>query len=304
MEDPSFLPVLYQAPADCDWTDEAIWRAVNPALAAGFRSLEEMRMTARRAAEIPSQREMFRRLYLNIWGDSATATWVDLDVYDQGDDREVALSDLAGRDVYVGVDLASVSDLAAVYAVASDGEGGWLVWGRQYCPAEQFRRRVADNQPYAAFAASGRLAVTEGNSIDQDRIIADLAGICAELSVREIAVDRWGAVGFLTRLQERGLPVAQFGQGYASMSAPCKEIERASWGGSCGPGAIRCCAGTSATSGWSRTRPATSSSARPRRRARSTARWRSPWRSAGRWQRGRPLRLRARGARPEGFLFV
>jgi phage terminase large subunit-like protein len=69
--------------------------------------------------------------------------------------------------------------------------------------------------------------VTEGNAIDQDRIITDLVALCGELEVREIAVDRWGAVGFLTRLQEHGLPVAQFGQGFASMSAPCKEIERA-----------------------------------------------------------------------------
>lgn len=226
--DETFLPVLYQAPHDCDWEDEAVWMAVNPAMAAGFRSLEEMRITARQAKEIPSQREMFKRLYLNIWGDSATATWVDLGVYDEGDRaRAVELADLAGRDVYVGVDLASVSDLAAVYAVAPDGEGGWLVWGRQYCPREQFRRRVADNLPYAEFEASGRLVVTDGNSIDQDRIIADLVDLAGELAVREIAVDRWGAVGFLNRLQDRGLPVATFGQGFASMSAPCKEIERA-----------------------------------------------------------------------------
>jgi phage terminase large subunit-like protein len=45
--------------------------------------------------------------------------------------------------------------------------------------------------------------------------------------VRDIAIDRLGAEGFLTRLQEHGLPVAQFGQGFVSMSAPCKEIERA-----------------------------------------------------------------------------
>jgi phage terminase large subunit-like protein len=226
VEDETFLPVLYQAPHDCDWQDEATWRAVNPALAAGFRSLEEMRVTARRAAEIPSQREMFKRLYLNIWADSDAMTWVDMAVYDEGAAAPVELADLAGRPVYVGVDLASVSDLAAVYAVAADGDG-WLVWGRQYCPEEQVRRRIADNLPYDKFQESGRLASTGGGVIDQDRIISDLVELCAELDVREIAVDRWGAIGFLTRLQERGLPVVQFGQGYASMSAPCKEIERA-----------------------------------------------------------------------------
>jgi phage terminase large subunit-like protein len=227
VDDETFLPVIYQAPRDCDWQDEAIWKAVNPALACGFRSMDEMRITARQAAEIPSQREMFKRLYLNMWGDSAAETWVDLAVYDEGDTRDVALSDLAGRRVFVGVDLASVSDLAAVYAVAQDDDGGWLVWGRQYCPEEQFRRRVGDNLPYATFEASGRLAVTDGNAIDQDRIISDLTALCADVEVVEIAVDRWGAVGFLNRLQERGMPVAQFGQGYASMSGPCKEIERA-----------------------------------------------------------------------------
>jgi phage terminase large subunit-like protein len=228
VRDDTFLPVIYQAPADCEWQDETIWRAVNPALAAGFRSMEEMRITAKRARSIPSQREMFRRLYLNVWGDSATSTWVDLAVYDEGDAaRTVELADLAGRDAFIGVDLASKSDLAAFYAVAKDDDGGWLVWGRQYIPAEQFRKRVEDNLPYADFEASGRLVVTEGNSIDTDRIIADLVDVCSDLDVREVAVDRWGATSFLRQLQDRGLPVAEFGQGFRSMSEPCKEIERA-----------------------------------------------------------------------------
>jgi phage terminase large subunit-like protein len=227
IEDPTFLPVIYSAPHDCDWQDERIWMAVNPALAGGYRSLDEMRTTAKQAAEIPSQREMFRRLYLNIWSDTSAITWVDMGVYDQGCTEPVELSDLAGRDYCVGVDLASVSDLAAVYVVASDGSGGWLAWGRQYCPDEQYRRRVAANEPYAAFAESGHLVITDGNAIDQDRIVQDLVDLASELSIREIAVDRWGATGFLTRLQERGLPVVQFGQGFASMSAPCKELEAA-----------------------------------------------------------------------------
>ncbi|BBK33771.1 phage terminase large subunit-like protein [Stella humosa] len=227
VEDETFLPVLYQAPHDADWRDEAIWQAVNPALAAGFRSLDEMRVMARQAAEIPSVREMFRRLYLNIWGDAATVSWVDMAIYDESAKAPVERADLAGRSVYVGVDLASVSDLAAVYAVAQDDDDGWLVWGRQYVPADTYRKRIAENAPYAAFKESGRLVVTDGAVIDQERIIADLVELCSDLDVREIAVDRWGATGFLTRLQERGLPVVQFGQGFASMSAPCKEIERA-----------------------------------------------------------------------------
>ncbi len=228
VQEETFLPVLFQAPHDCDWTDEAIWHAVNPALTSGFRSIEEMRVTARRAAEIPAQREMFRRLYLNIWGDSAAVTWVDMPVYDEGDAaRPVELSDFRDKPVFIGVDLASVSDLAAVYCVARADDGGWLIWGRQYCPAEQYRKRVADNLPYAEFEASGRLVVTEGNAIDLSRIIADLVDLCAEFAVEEIAIDRYGAVSFMQNLIERNLPITQFNQGTVTMNGPCKEIERA-----------------------------------------------------------------------------
>lgn len=225
--DESFLPVIFQAPADCDWQDEAIWRAVNPGLAGGFRSLDEMRQTAHRAAQIPAEREMFKRLYLNIWSDSSAVSWLDMATYDESDTAPIELSDFAGLAVTVAVDMASVGDLAALYITAAHPDGGWIIWGRQYCPAEQYHRRVAANLPYARFKESGRLTVTEGNVIDQDVILNDLVDLCAELDVKSIAIDRWGATGFITRLQARNLPVVEFGQGFASMSAPCKEIERA-----------------------------------------------------------------------------
>jgi phage terminase large subunit-like protein len=225
--DESFLPVIFQAPADCDWKDEAIWRAVNPAIAGGYRGIEEMRQTANRAAQIPSEREMFKRLYLNIWSDSSAVTWLDMATYDESASDPVEIGDFSGRPVRIAVDMASVSDLAALYVAAKHDDGGWLIWGRQYCPSEQYKRRVDNNLPYARFRESGRLTVTDGNVIDQDVILQDLVELCGELDVKTIAVDRWGATGFIQRLQERNLPVTEFGQGFASMSAPCKEIERA-----------------------------------------------------------------------------
>src|SRR4030095_10580650 len=64
--DPSFLPILYEAPSDADWRSERTWRKANPALG-DFRSIDEMRIMARRAMEIPAQENVFRRLYLNQW---------------------------------------------------------------------------------------------------------------------------------------------------------------------------------------------------------------------------------------------
>jgi len=78
--DPTFLPILYEAPVDADWTDERVWKKANPALG-DFRSLDEMRIAAARAAEIPAQENTFRRLYLNQWTEQA-ARWISMPAWD------------------------------------------------------------------------------------------------------------------------------------------------------------------------------------------------------------------------------
>jgi phage terminase large subunit-like protein len=74
--DPSFLPLLYEAPREADWLDEKVWKAANPALG-DFRSLDEMRIAANRAKAIPAQQNTFRRLYLNQWTEQAER-WIDM----------------------------------------------------------------------------------------------------------------------------------------------------------------------------------------------------------------------------------
>jgi hypothetical protein len=78
--DPTFLPILFEAPIDADWTDERVWKKANPALG-DFRSLEEMRQAAARAKEIPAQENTFRRLYLNQWTEQA-ARWISMPAWD------------------------------------------------------------------------------------------------------------------------------------------------------------------------------------------------------------------------------
>jgi len=78
--DPTFLPVIYEAPADADWTDEKVWMAANPAMG-DFRSLEDLRILCQRAQQIPEQEMTFRRLYLNQWTESAER-WLPLAAWD------------------------------------------------------------------------------------------------------------------------------------------------------------------------------------------------------------------------------
>ena len=53
-----------------------------------------------------------------------------------------------------------------------------------------------------------------------------IAGLAETHRVEAIAIDRWNSTATTTRLMEQGLPVVRFGQGFASMSPACKELER------------------------------------------------------------------------------
>jgi phage terminase large subunit-like protein len=78
--DPTFLPIIYEAPQDADWTSEKVWKACNPALG-DFRSLEDMRIACARAKEIPAQENTFKRLFLNIWTEQASR-WIQMPAWD------------------------------------------------------------------------------------------------------------------------------------------------------------------------------------------------------------------------------
>ncbi len=224
VEDETFLPVIFEAPADCDWQDEDVWKAVNPAIASGFRRIEEMRETADMAAEIPAQREAFKRFYLNIWSDGAPDPWLDLSVYDDGA-APVEVQD--GDPCWVGVDLASVEDLAAVVAAFRTDRGYELI-PRFYVPQETLRKRQERDQiPYLTWAEEGWITPTPGNVVDYTIIEDDILKLAERYRVLEVPIDRWNATGTINRLTADGLPVNLFGQGNRSMTPAMKEVERA-----------------------------------------------------------------------------
>ncbi len=224
VEDPTFLPILYGAPKDADWTDEAVWRAANPALG-DFRDLEELRVSGKRAAEVPAQQNTFRRLYLCQWTEQAQRA-LDMDVWAAaptvGDPAA-----LAGRPCFGGLDLASNVDVAAfvlLFPPLAEGEPMQIL-SRFWVPALTLAARVRrDRVPYDVWAEQGLLEATPGDLIDYDVIRERIRADAARYRIMEIAYDRWGAVQLATQLQGDGLTMVPLGQGFASLSAPTKEF--------------------------------------------------------------------------------
>ncbi|MEW9838094.1 terminase large subunit [Mesorhizobium marinum] len=227
VDDPAFLPILFEADRDCDWRDEDIWRRVNPGMAHGYPDLDGLRQLAREAEHRPGDREAFRQLHLNVWLDHSTSPFVEMAVYDRGA-APIDLDALRGRPCWLAVDLSSTTDLTAIVAAWQDGDGGYIVHPWFFCPADALRARAdRDNVPYPFWRDEGLITATPGNVVDYDYVEQRIRDLCDDYDVQEIAFDPHLARQTITRLLADGLPAVEMRQGWVTMAPAIKELERA-----------------------------------------------------------------------------
>lgn len=226
-EDPELdrrrLVVLYAAPRDTDWTDETTWALANPGLG-DYLDTEVLRDECRKAIANPAAERAFRQYRLNQQSARAGRA-ISIMAWDRG---AAGPPDLDGRDCYGGLDLASTIDLASYALDFPDGAGGHDVIWRVFAPRaamKELDRRTGGGA--AVWEQAGYLTVTEGDVIDYDAIKIALRADADRYVIREIAYDRWGATQLAVDLADEGFPLVQMGQGFASMSAPTKELLRA-----------------------------------------------------------------------------
>jgi phage terminase large subunit-like protein len=220
-EDLTFFGLIRNASEDDDWTKPATWRKANPSLGVTI-SRSDIKAACIEAQESPTKENSFKRYRLNIWTEQDTR-WMPLKKWDAcaGD-----LGQLEGQPCYCGLDLASTRDIAALAMVFPTDEG-LSVLSRFWIPRENaLERERRDRVPYLTWAKDGIVTLTDGDTIDYDVIRQTINELNDTYNIQEIAIDRWNAAQITTQLQGDGFDVVMFGQGFASMSAPTKELER------------------------------------------------------------------------------
>ncbi len=242
IEDPSFLPILFETdPSEKskwdgddvrefdDWEDERLWHFMNPGLEFGYPDIDGLRDYAREGRERPTERDAFRQFHLNTWLDYSASPFVSMSIYDEGR-GEIDLDRFESEQTpcYLGVDLSSTSDLTAVVAAWGDRESGYAVHPWFFLPKDNIHRKAGqDGVNYSAWEEQGLITLTDGNVVDFHAVEAEIEEICARFNVREIAFDPHLARNSLNNLQDKGLPVVEFRQGWVSMSPAINELERA-----------------------------------------------------------------------------
>ncbi len=222
--DPSRFVYMRNTPEDADWRDEANWFHANPALGT-FLSIESLRDEAREAELAPSKQNAFRQFRLNQWVQQASR-WIDLRTWDDSA-GEIDEESLVGRSCYAGLDLASTSDFTALALDFPNENGTHEVIWRYWIPEESLKdvdERTGGRA--STWVRDGYLSTTPGNVTDYKAILAEIDALAQRHDILELAYDRWGMTQMAQDLQDAGMTMVQFGQGFASMSPPSKDFER------------------------------------------------------------------------------
>ena len=227
--DDQWWGVVYGLDEGDDWQDEGVWLKANPNLGVS-KKWGYMRQKARTAGEMPSALNPFLRLELNVWTQSVSK-WVDGERW-RSCSGHVDENGLRGRVCYGGLDLSSTTDVTALVWVfppveEEEEEGLYQVLCRFWVPEEGMRvRSRRDRVPYESWVRQGLMMATPGDVVDYGYVYAQVDEDAQRFDVAEIGFDRWGATDVRLRLEDAGLTMVQMGQGFASMNAPMKGLER------------------------------------------------------------------------------
>ena len=226
IENPSFLPIIYEATEKDDWADEEVWKKANPNYGVSVKP-EFLRSEFQKAQDSPQFENTFKRLYLNIQTET-DVKFFDMQRWDNCDER-INESELSGKECFAGFDLAANKDVAG-YVLLFPCDDKYVVLPRLFIPKDNaYRRERQDRVPYTTWANDGYLIMTPGNVIDFSYIQKSFWGDCSKFKIRECAFDRWGFEALRQQFLADGAPedmFVAFGQGYASMSAPTSELEK------------------------------------------------------------------------------
>ncbi len=205
-----------------DWEDPAALLKANPnaGVSIGLEFLQQRQAEAVRNAR---KQGVFKTKHLNLWVNARSALF-NMASWNRCRVPGLSLDAMRGRRCYVGLDLASKNDIAAMVLLFPLDGGAYATFGHYYLPGEVLEETGREHYAGWAHADPPTLTLTDGNMIDFERIEADLDDVRSRFQVEEVVFDPAQATMLVTRLMAKGVAVTQFDQNARNYSEPTKQV--------------------------------------------------------------------------------
>ena len=225
IDDPSFLPIIFEADPDDAIDDPAVWHKVLPGLRHGYPDLPMIRKAAEQAHFRPAERAFFEQFYLGRRQDGRLSPFIPDAVFAEGK-HMINLEDYRGEPVWLGLDCSSTRDLTGLVACfRRDDEYHVKSWA--FCPGENIADRgERDRVPYPFWAEEGWLIPAGKSAIDYSVVEKKIRELMALFDVQELACDIKFAQPIIGPLMDDGLEVVALQQGWVTQSPALNVLEK------------------------------------------------------------------------------
>lgn len=224
IDDDRMFGILYCAdPEDDPWSPDT-WRKANPSWGVAVQP-EAIAAIAKQAQQSPAREAAFKTRHLNVWVGADDALF-SLSAWDQLARPGITLDDFEGRDCYLGLDLATKTDLAALAYLFPPREGvdePFTLFARCFLPDAAIQD--ARNPSYIEWASNGDLVVTPGDVTDFSAIEREIVEANRRFRVRACAFDPWASTQLAQRMIAEGVDMVEFRATTANFSEPTKELD-------------------------------------------------------------------------------
>lgn len=218
--------IIYTIDKDDDWTSDAALQKANPNFGVSVVP-ETIKSLRDKAATMASAANNFKTKHLDVWCNSNSA-WMDMQALSRCVDPNLTAEEFEGDECFIGIDLASRVDIAAMVKLFRrmvDGKPHYYAFGDYWLPRDTIE--TAKNSQYRGWEVTGEIHVTEGASTDFDQIEAKLLEDCSRFDVLEVPYDPFQATQFSDRMLRQNVPMIECRATVLQFSSPMKEIEAA-----------------------------------------------------------------------------
>ena len=224
--DESFFVMIFTLDNGDDWTDEKVWKKAAPNLGI-TTSIDYLRDIVNTAKQVPSKEVEAKTKQFDIWCDSSTV-WIPEDVIKRNM-MDIDLTEFKNKNnflVYLGFDLAAVSDLTALTIMFIDPETEEYFFKNWYYLPKTALEGKYNAELYKMWASKGYLTLTDSPTTDYNYIQGQILYLYENFDVQGVFFDSWNAQQLVNNLINEGLPMSAYSQSIGNFNRPTREIER------------------------------------------------------------------------------
>lgn len=223
IEDPHFLPIIYELDNKEEWLDPMKWEKANPGLNT-IKKLDDLISKVERAKQSPRDLTGVLVKDFNVI-QTVASTWLTFD--DANNPETFNLEAFKGYYCIGGADLSRTGDLTAATLLFMDRSEKRYVTQMYFLPKDNFEQRVHDEKiPYDKWLEAGLLRLCEGNSINYSDVTAWFMEMVEKYDVTPawIYYDPYSAAYWVQEMQSNGFNMVKCYQGCKTLSLPMQQL--------------------------------------------------------------------------------